>query len=162
MFRASRRQSAEHIASKWNGQFAGKPAFETGCDQGYRRGQLLGRSVYAHRVIWALVTGEWPHGDIDHLNGDRTDNRWSNLRAVDRITNSRNASISRRNSTGAVGVHRHKTARWTASIGVNRRSVYLGAFSTFEAALAARQEAERQYGFHPNNRRKQKERCNAS
>jgi hypothetical protein len=153
MFKAGPKHSARHIAAKWNGQFAGQKAFGAEHTAGYRRGRLLGFDVYAHRAIWALVTGEWPAGDIDHINGDRADNRWSNLRSVDRLTNSRNATISRRNSTGVVGVHRHPTARWTASIGVLGRSVYLGAFKSFDAAVSARRAAERKYGFRDNQRR---------
>ena len=45
---------------------------------------------YLHRVIWALQTGEEPPEFIDHINGDKTDNRWCNLRAATRGSNRHN------------------------------------------------------------------------
>jgi hypothetical protein len=49
-------------------------------DDGYRYIEIEGKLYRADEVMWAMVTGEWPEGEIDHINGDRGDNRWVNLR----------------------------------------------------------------------------------
>jgi hypothetical protein len=152
-FNPTRTHSAEHVAAKWNGKWAGKLAFTSIGDGGYRAGNILGYSTRARRVIWAWMTGEWPTGEIDHRDGDKLNNRWLNFRDVSTKVNSQNASIGSRNTSGAVGVYRHPTATWIAMIGVDGRSIYLGAFKTFDAARAARRAAEREHGFEINNRR---------
>lgn len=149
--------SAATQCARWNSRHAGNEAFTCWVLSGYPHTTIFGRTYHAHRVIFALVTSEWPEHDVDHINGNRGDNRWRNLRSVTHVTNSRNAAISTRNSTGATGVHRHRETDWTARIGVGGKTLYLGVFRTFEAALASRKAAERQYGFHPNHGRKMKE-----
>ncbi|WP_446719173.1 HNH endonuclease signature motif containing protein [Halocynthiibacter sp. C4] len=102
----------------------------------------------AHRVIWAMFYGRWPAKDIDHINGDRTDNRISNLRHVSRAENARNSSRSSANTSGRTGVYKvKKSGKWNARIRVDGRFINLGFFKEFEAACAARAVAESKYGF---------------
>jgi HNH endonuclease len=49
-------------------------------DDGYRYVEIDGELYRADRVAWLYVTGEWPEGEVEHINGDRGDNRWENLR----------------------------------------------------------------------------------
>src|SRR5262245_14420263 len=65
---------------RWNTRWAGKPAFTTKLRGGYRMGRIHWGAYYAHRVIWALMTGAWPTSEIDHIDGDPSNNRWANLR----------------------------------------------------------------------------------
>jgi hypothetical protein len=135
----------------WNSRWAGQPAF-TANTEGYRTGRLGGKQYLAHRVIWAIVNGQWPRGQLDHINGDRQDNRISNLRVVDNTENARNATISKGNTSGVTGVWRDtRRDRWCAEIKVNRRKIYLGSFTSLEEAAAARKQSEKDYGFHPNH-----------
>lgn len=134
---------------QWNGRFAGRIAF-TSVKRGYLAGTINGCQLLAHRVAWALYYGEWPAEDIDHIDGVRTNNRISNLRAVARGENNRNRGRSRRNTSGATGVT-HADGKWRARIKARGQDVSLGCFSDFGSAAAARKAAERNLGFHENH-----------
>lgn len=110
----------------------------------YLRFQVRGRYVYAHRIAWCLMTGDWPHGDIDHVNGDGGDNRWLNLRVATRAENSQNVGGPRAdNTSGYLGVTWHKRAgKWAATIRANGIRHHLGLFVTREDAAAAYREAK--------------------
>ena len=138
---------------QWNGRYAGARAF-TAVRYGYHVGGIDNRMFLAHRVLWAVVHGAWPEGQIDHIDGDGTNNRLSNLRVVSNTENARNAKLSKRNSSGRAGVGLHKASgRWEARIGVGKRKRHLGLFTRFDDACAARAAAEIEYGFHENHGR---------
>ena len=101
----------------------------------------------AHRLAWLHVHGEWPAKFLDHINGDRSDNRITNLR---KATNAENKQNSLRphvdNKTGYLGVC-HDKEKFKAQICINGRIRYIGCFPTPEAAHAAYLEAKRR--LHP-------------
>jgi hypothetical protein len=105
----------------------------------------IGRVGYrAHRLAWLYVYGEWPSGQIDHINGVPTDNRLSNLRVANPRENAQNRRSARKdNASGIMGVRLQK-GRWRARINVDGKSVSLGMFSTAQEAgdayLAAKRE----------------------
>jgi hypothetical protein len=135
----------------WNSKWADREAF-TAQFKGYRTGRLDGKQYLAHRLIWALCTGKWPAQQIDHINGNRSDNRIANLREVSNADNAKNASLSANNTSGVTGVWLDRRRnRWCAEIKINRRKVHLGSYSTREAAARARKDAEIEYAFHPNH-----------
>jgi len=106
--------------------------------KGYREGRLEGHMCLLHRAIWAYVHGEWPTREIDHINGDRSDNRLGNLRLCDRSSNMANRGPTRKNSSGYKGVYWEKPAkRWIAEICVGYKRRKLGRFTSAEAASAA-------------------------
>ncbi len=114
--------------------------------KGYGRVCFDGKQYRAHRVVWALFYGQEPNQQIDHINGNKLDNRISNLRLANNAENSRNCKLSKNNSSGITGVVFHKTAnKWLAQIMLNRKNHYLGLYDTIEAAAKARKKAETQY-----------------
>jgi len=137
---------------RWNNRYAGREAFRVNAN-GYRSGMILRKCHRAHQVAWLLFYGCWPNGDIDHINGRRDDNRIENLRVVSRKENCRNRKRSAKNRTGVNGVSEHLPGRWRAYIGTDTGNIYLGVFHSFEAAVAARKEAEKQHGYHQNHGR---------
>lgn len=144
----------DKMCAAWNKQFAGKQAFTSKKMKGHLFGSIFDRDYQTHRVIWAIVHGEWPENQIDHINGDPADNRIGNLRKVTNAENNRNRARTGRNTSGVVGVYWCKVkSKWFARIWVNQRGIRLGFFATFEEACAARKAAEEKYGFHPNHGR---------
>lgn len=139
----------------WNSRWSGREAFTTN-ERGYLQGRIDWKLYYAHRIIWKMVTGEDPD-DIDHINGNRSDNRWLNLRNVTRSENLKNRAISRNNTSGKMGVEKTKWGTWKSSIGHQGKSKSLGSFAAFDEASAARELAERELGYHKNHGRMQNE-----
>lgn len=134
----------------WNMCYAETEAFTCYDASGYRQGNLFNARTKAHRLIWAWVNGEWPKGDVDHINGVRDDNRIENLRDVTRAENLRNVRRRGDNTSGHVGVSLlPKTKRWRVRVG----SVEIGSFATLEEAVQARKAAAAAHGFHQNHGR---------
>lgn len=143
--------SSEAEQLRFNTRYAGKPAFASVGNEGYLVGGLFGVVYQSHRVIWKLHHGTEPNF-IDHINGDRADNRIWNLRDVSFQDNMQNQRRPRNNTSNVLGVYRvPKTGKWIARICINRKQINLGTFADFNQAVAARKTAEAQYGFHPNH-----------
>jgi len=125
----------------------GQPCSHAVNNNGYRRVKINYKRYYQHRVAWALHFGEWPSGLIDHINGNREDNRIVNLREADHELNGRNSKQWSTNKSGCVGVCRFN-GYWLAYIGIGKRKTKrLGKFESFAAAVAARKNAERELGY---------------
>lgn len=91
----------------------------------------------AHRLAFLLMTGAMPAGDVDHINGNRADNRWCNLRDVSRAVNMQNLRKPRAdNTTGFLGVSLSK-GRYQAQIAANGKTHYLGLYDCPKLAHAA-------------------------
>lgn len=138
----------------WNTRYANTEAFTSTYQNGYGQGCVQYRKFLAHRVAWALYYGSWPDGDVDHINGVRTDNRIANLRCVTRSANLRNQKRSMKNTSGVTGVVWDAArSKWKASIKVNGKNHHLGRFDSYTEAVAVRKSAEVIHNFHPNHGR---------
>lgn len=118
---------------------------------GYRKISINHQEYRAHRLAFLYMTGRFPNEHVDHINGVTDDNRWANLRAVTRSENLRNQKLSKKNTSGAIGVHWFKRyQKWQAYIHVDGRNKSLGYHEKKEDAINARKVAEERYGYHPN------------
>lgn len=115
---------------------------------GYINIGVLGRMWAAHRLAWLFMTGDVPPKgmELDHINGDRADNRWANLRCVTKAQNMWNARRPKTNVSGVKGVSWvADRGQWLARITHHGRKIHLGQFDDKERAIAARKEGERRY-----------------
>jgi hypothetical protein len=93
------------------------------------------------------MLGECPE-QIDHINGDKKDNRWINLRESNPSHNAKNAKKRLDNQSGVTGVHFHKKSnKWTAQIQIHNKGIHIGLFCTKDDAIAARKQAEQKHNF---------------
>lgn len=110
---------------------------------GYRQIKLRGKTFYAHRLAWLFVTGAMPAHEIDHINGNRDDNRFANLRDIPRRLNVQNQHRTRKDS-GLMGTWMDKRCgRWKSAVstlGVVKR---LSSFDTEAQANSAYLEEKR-------------------
>lgn len=116
--------------------------------RGYVQVRINGEFFYAHRLAWVIQTGQpIPDGvEIDHRDGDPSNNRWANLRLATSQQNKQNTRRPTTNTSGSKGVtYRQSRQKWQAQISVDNRCVFLGNFDSFAEAVAARQAAERRY-----------------
>ena len=150
------RRPREHFATaqawkNFNTRFAGVGAGSPN-NEGYVHIKISGRLHKAHRLAWLITHREWPYGQIDHINHNRSDNRLDNLRVVTNQQNTYNQKKRKTNASGFTGVGWHKRiCKWQAQIQADGKKVCLGYFENIEAAVAARKAAEENFGFHPNH-----------
>jgi hypothetical protein len=140
------------MPKQWNSVWAGREAFTAVDGKGYRHGSLDYTYVRLHRALWAMTYGAWPKDDIDHVDGDRSNNDISNLRLVTASDNQRNQKRYKNNTSGHTGVSWYKPySKWRATICLNGKHKHLGYFDTAEEAAKAREKASNTYGFHANH-----------
>lgn len=132
----------------------GSPAGRLDPKDGYKSLQIDWVGILCHRVCWALHTGAWPKEQIDHINGDKSDNRIENLREATHAQNMRN-----KRGWGKSGVKGvcwiEADQKWRANIGLGRKVIYLGQFDTIEEATAVYIEAadriQGEFALHRRN-----------
>ena len=132
-------------AESWNRRYVGKLA--GGCRKdGYRWININQTKHYAHRIAWLLTYGDPAPSEIDHIDGDPSNNRLSNLRAASHQNNKLNSKVHRDSRTGIKGVY-PLGSKFVVEVGFNGKHRHIGTFDTLEkAATARRQAAERMHG----------------
>lgn len=136
-------------------RFSGKIAGNLDPSNGYVKISMSGVFYKAHRLAWLYMTGSEPLGEIDHINGNKSDNRFCNLRDCSKSDNSKNAGLSKRNKSGFRGVTKHTgREKWIASICINGKNKHLGVFdSPSEAGEVAELARYLHYGEFSGNDR---------
>ena len=119
-------------------------------NEGYLTVNVGKKEYLAHRMIWFMEMGVWPK-QVDHINHNRSDNRWINLREVIHRDNHTNMSLKSNNTSGVNGVRVLPSKRYCAYIMVQGKQIPLGTYDTLEEAKSARENADRKYGFHVNH-----------
>ncbi|MFM0554788.1 HNH endonuclease [Paraburkholderia sediminicola] len=116
--------------------------------QGYREIHVAGKNYYAHRLAFLFMTGSFPKECVDHINNNRLDNRWCNLRNATRAENMRNRPKLKSNTSGVTGVcWQRAMKKWCAYINLNRKRHELGHFDSLdEAASVVKAARERLHG----------------
>lgn len=111
--------------------------------KGYIVGLLNGKKISMHRLVLDYYNSD---SVIDHINGNKSDNRKQNLRICTQHQNSMNRKINSNNVSGYKGVSfNNKTHKWKARIKFNYQNIVLGEFEKIEDAITARIEAEKRY-----------------
>ncbi len=121
--------------------------------QGYLCTRFNKKDYKVHRLIMLYMLGEIPEGgQVDHINHNRADNRWENLRLVSKYTNGRNLPKYITNTSGVTGVSWHKKQKkWIARVMLKGKAIQIGSFTTKEEAIVAREKVIKEYNFHPNH-----------
>ncbi|MER9176684.1 HNH endonuclease [Mesorhizobium sp. M0955] len=141
LFTWARREETDRYAKSWNGRWAGKSAGTINY-LGYVYLHMEGHDILAHRAAWAVHYGRLPEGQIDHINGDPSDNRIENLREATQSQNNANQGLKVTNTSGHRGVTWNKRRRkWQAQIQLDKRHRVIGHFDSLEDASIAYQSA---------------------
>lgn len=113
---------------------------------GYINIRVLRKTYKAHRLAWFYMHGQWPKIDIDHRDGNKTNNAIENLREATDAQNVANSNVRRDNTTGYRGVRKLKYCnKWGARITENGKRRSLGNFTSPEEAYAAYCDAARKH-----------------
>ena len=124
-----------------------------GCE-GYLKVFVSGKLYLAHRLAWLYVTGSMPKDCIDHVDHNRTNNSFYNLREATKLDNRTNCPMRSNNKSGYTGVHWCvQSKKWKAQISISGKKISLGIFNDLDDAVKARLEAEVENNYHPNHGR---------
>jgi hypothetical protein len=142
----------------WLKQRTGKPSKDgfagTVTKRGYRVIKWQKQAYKAHRLAFLFQTGVMPKPaeTVDHINHDRSDNRWINLRLIPLEDQTRNHSLRLDNQSGLPGVLWYsRSSVWVVTIGINGKNKHIGYFDHLFEAAAARRSAEKHLAYHPNH-----------
>lgn len=120
------------------GTFAGTVAGHASKRDGYVRINIDRNLHLAHRMAWFYVNKVWPEDTLDHINGDRKDNRICNLRVATKGQNNFNKPLTKQNTSGYKGVSLNKqSGKWKAQIQVNGKNRYIGQYNDIREAAEA-------------------------
>lgn len=105
----------------------------------------------AHQLAFLYMEGKFPPNQVDHIDHNRSNNSWKNLRKVTRDQNLQNQKFHSNNTSGVTGVSRHGNDRWLTEISFRGTAVYRKSHKSFHKAVAIRKALEVFYGYHKNH-----------
>ena len=124
------------------------------CGEGYRRTKFNGKTIFLHRLAWECVNGiALGEMEIDHIDGNRSNNKISNLRPATKSQNMHNSKIRKNNNSGVKGVNWCKDhGKYHAQLMINSRKINVGYFHDLEdakhAVMQARMKLHKEFSRH--------------
>jgi hypothetical protein len=141
----SGKRNADWCCKIWNSNYAGKEA-NNPHNFGYSCVSLAGNKYFSHRIIMFLEHEVDSKEEIDHINGNKADNRICNLRFATKSQNSMNTNNRKNNKSGVKGVHFNSYHKiWDCRMMVNKKVIHLGYYKNFNDAVNARKLAENKF-----------------
>lgn len=137
----------------FNALFAGKKAgsLVTSCNSktSYLQTKVGAKTYKNHRIIFAMMAGYMPE-QVDHIDHNGLNNKWSNLRASNNRDNAKNLPMQKSNKSGCIGVNWHKSAKKWQARAVNKdgKRIDLGRFDNIEDAIRVRKAYEKEFGYY--------------
>ena len=132
-----KRAGDDRITKMWNTRFAGTEANHQ-ITSGHHQAHVNKKSYLVHRIAWAIYYGEWPKGNIDHIDRNPANNAISNLRIASRSQNGTNSRVRANNTSGYKGVSWYTNQKkWIARITVDGKRWSIGYFDSAEDAGGA-------------------------
>ena len=126
-----------------------------GClrNDGYINVKYKGTSYLAHRVVWLIMTGHWPVDKLDHIDGNKTNNRIDNLRECSQAQNTCNKKLGKDNTSGIKGIHWSKACKkWLVQLSIDGKKKYFGVYEDKElaelVAIEARDKYHKEFARH--------------
>lgn len=139
------RKIRHDVRKEWNTRYANKAAGSIRTD-GYLTIAINRKNYYAHRLAWIYMTGEWPMQQIDHIDLNKSNCKWSNLRSATNSQNHANIDIRTDNTSGFKGVYfQRRTRKWCADIIVRSKKLHLGSYTDPKDAGQAYMKAAKRY-----------------
>ena len=147
LFKYQKRTGAwKRLVSTSYRSLAGETTFGCLNANGYRQLAIDGKVYLCHRLAFLYVAGEWPAEHVDHIDTDRSNNKWRNLRQATVKQNNQNQGLRRNNTSGLKGAYFNKArGTWFSSITVNSKVKHLGTFQSREHAAKAYRRAAKEY-----------------
>lgn len=134
--------------SKYSNKNIGDKAGHKSKNTGYISITIDRKFNAAHRLAFLYMTGSYPNDCVDHINRDRADNRWVNLRDVTNAENRKNCCLSVKNKSGVSGVYIDKpSGKWEVKFGYNKVKRYFGRYKTLEEAIQVRNKEIKNFDF---------------
>jgi hypothetical protein len=136
------------ICNNWNSRFCAKEAGIIGSHIMYRRIRVDAKLYLAHRLAFLYMEGYFPENQVDHMDRNRQNNKWENLREVSRQCNSQNCNLAKNNTSGVCGVYFDMGLnKWVAHIKISGKTIHLGCFENFDDAVMRRYYEELNNAF---------------
>ena len=156
-------ENPARICNSWNTKYAG-------CVAGHKVKKKSGlfyisialgetaignvKKYQAHRLAWLYITGRFPEFQIDHIDGDGTNNKWLNLRDATNQENHKNVKRHCDNTSGYTGISLDKkSGKWDVRVQLNGKPVFRKLFLDIKDAVYARNREWKKHGFHKNHGR---------
>ena len=141
-FKDGKKRKSQSICKNWNSKYANKEA-GTLNNVEYRLIRVHGKLYVAQRLAWLYMEGYWPEHSVDHIDQNKNNNKWSNLRHVTQQCNMQNCKLSKNNKSGVNGVWWNKSkSRWVAEITINRKNKWISSHKNLDDAAMARYNEE--------------------